>query len=117
MKNEPWVPAQPFGDLFALVNTQVVTNNMNRGDVIWDQAVEVIQEADEFDLPFASETSPVDLTCPGIESGKEIECAFTEVFVFKEHRFLGFRRFGGLLTCTGLQGGFLIETEHHLMGK
>lgn len=110
MENEAWVPAQPFHDLFSLVNTQVVTNDMNRGDVIRDKVVEVIQEADELDLPFASETPSVDFTFAGIKSGKEIERALAEVFVFNKHWFLGFCRFGGLLPGTGLQGCFFIET-------
>ena len=117
MENKAWVSAQPFHDLFSFVNTQVVTNNMNRGDVIRDKAIEVIQEADELDLPFAFEASSVNSACPGVEGGKEIECAIAGVFVFKEHWFFGFRRFGGLLSGTGLQGCFLIETKHHLMRK
>ena len=102
MENKAWVSAQPFHDLFSFVNTQVVTNNMNRGDVIRDKVIEVIQEGDELDLPFASETSPVDSTGPGIESGKEIERAFADVFVFNVHGCLWFCRFGRLLSGTGL---------------
>jgi hypothetical protein len=88
MEDKSWVPAQPFHDLFSFVDAQVVTNDMNPGDVIRDKVIEVIQEGNELDLPFASETSPVDSTCPGIESGKEIERAIADVFVFNVHGFL-----------------------------
>ena len=117
MKSEARMLAQPFHALFAFVDAQVVTHNMNHGDVIGDLAVEVLQEGDELLLPFPSKTSPVHSACAGIKSGEEIDSAFADVFMFDTHRFVGFCRFGRLLSGTGLQGCFLIETEHHLMGE
>lgn len=117
METETKVLAQPSHDLFSFVNSKVVTNDMNLGDVIRDNAVEVIQEGNELYLAFASKTSPIHSACPSIKSGKEIKCSLAEVLVFNANRFLGFCRFGGLLSGTGLQGCFLIKTQHHLMGK
>ncbi len=99
------------------MDAQVVTNDMNRGDLSRDDAVEVIQEGDEFLLSFASETSPVYSACPGVKSCEEIGGTFADVFMFNAHGFLGFCGLGGLLSGTGLQGCLFIEREHHLMGK
>lgn len=117
MKSEAGVFAQPFHDFFSFMDAQIVTNDMNLGDVLRDSAVEVLQEGNELLLPFASKTPPVHSACPGIKSSEEIGGAFADVFMFNTHRFVGFCRFGRLLSGTGLQGCFLIEAEHHLMGE
>ena len=84
------------------MDTEVVTDDMNPGEVIRDKVVEVIEEGDELRLPFASETSPVHSACPGIKSGKEIEGAIADVFVFNVDGLLRFCWFSGLLSGTGL---------------
>jgi hypothetical protein len=117
METEAEVLAQPSHDLFSFVDAKIVTYNMNPGDMFRDNAVEVIQEGNELYLAFASKTSPIHSACPGIKSGKEIERALAEVFVFHTNWFPGSCRFGRLLSGTGLQGCFLIKRQHHLVGK
>lgn len=116
MEKKTWVFAQPFQDLLALVDTQVVANDMNRGDVIRDLGIQIFQEADELHLSFSPEAPAVNVACPGVKSGKEVERSLAGVFVFDPYGFLGFRRFGRLLSSPGLQRGFFIKAEDYLVG-
>lgn len=70
MEAEAEMLVQPSHDLFPFVDSKVVTNDMNLGNVTRDGAVEVFQEGNELRLAFASETSSIHATCAGIEGGK-----------------------------------------------
>lgn len=100
MEKKTWVFAQPFHDLHALVDTQVVANDMNRGDVIRDLGIQIFQEADELQLSFAPETPAVNVTCPSIKRGKEVESSLAYSCSTRTD-FLGF---AGLVGCFRVRG-------------
>jgi hypothetical protein len=93
MKIERGVLVQPLHHLFSFVDAQVVTNGMDAGGMLRNHTTEVNNIGDDLCLPFASETLPEHLAYPGMRSGKKIERAIVEEFVFNAHQFFNFSRF------------------------
>jgi hypothetical protein len=100
-------------DFFAVIGPRLVADDMNCGDPGRNLRVEMRQERDEFSLPLAPVTLPVDLSCPGIERGKQIERPITFVFVFNLVRPTRDGLAGGVGAGIRLQGSFFVYAEAH----
>jgi hypothetical protein len=66
---------QPLSDLFAMMGTDIIAYQMNRADTLLNLDIHGFEKGDEFSLPLAVITVPVDLARTSIEGGKEIECS------------------------------------------
>jgi hypothetical protein len=110
------MPGQPSGDIFAMMRTDMVTDQMNRPDVRGNLLVQVFQEGEAFLLPFAFITLSIDPSGTGIEGRKEVErasaCLLVLIPVGKVLR----RRWSGQGPSRArLQGGLLVQREHQLI--
>jgi hypothetical protein len=82
MNDKPWMIGEPSGHFFPMMCTNIVTHKMNRLDGLSNLSVQVFQKSDEFSLPFACITLPVDLPGTGIEGGNEVERSSACVLMF-----------------------------------
>jgi hypothetical protein len=69
------------GGFFPMMCTDMITHEVNRPDVRSNLLVQVFQKGDEFSLPFAFITLPIDVTRAGIKGGKEVEGAIACVLM------------------------------------
>src|SRR5215510_1226802 len=68
-----WMMSQPLSDLFAMMRTDIVAHQMNRADMLLNLDIHGFEKGDEFPLPLALITVPVDFARPSVESRQEIE--------------------------------------------
>src|SRR5215212_3683808 len=111
---EAGMGCQPRPDRCAMMDADVVTDQMDGGDRGWDELVEVVEEAEAFHLALAAELAGGDCPAACIEGGEELEGAVARVFMFELDRVAGAGGSGGRATVARLQGGHLIQAEHGL---
>ena len=63
VKNRAGMIVQPLYDLLFFMETWVVADNMNAANMVNNDTLQVIQKSNQFDLPFLSEASPIDVAC------------------------------------------------------
>jgi hypothetical protein len=99
-----------------MMGADIVAHEMDYADVCINLPIQVVQKGDEFLLPFAFITLPIDLAGAGIESGKEIEgpCALVLVLT-PVRKMLGLGGLGWVLAGPRLEGGLLIHGEDHFI--
>lgn len=101
-----------------MMNTHVVTDNVDEGNARRGLPVDTFKKADKFLLSFSGKALPDHFSRSGVEGGKEIEGSIPLVLVLKEVWLVSF--LGWLCwRCpwSWLKGCFLINREHDLMGK
>ena len=64
---------KPFLSLFAVMDTDIVANDVNQSNLGWGGLIHVLKEGDEFLLPFTSEALAWDMPGLCIEGGKEVK--------------------------------------------
>jgi hypothetical protein len=83
VQDKAQILGHPLGHRVAMLCTDVVTDEMNRLDRLFNLSIQLFKKGDEFLLGFALITLPIDLTRPSIKSGKQIQGSSTLVFMFK----------------------------------
>ena len=114
--DKAWMMSQPLSDLFPMMCTDIVAHQMNRADTLLNLDIHGFEKGDEFPLPLAVITMPVDFARPGVEGGKEIERPRPLILMLDA---VGpVVRLGWQGRCQSgprLHGGLLIDGEHQLI--
>jgi hypothetical protein len=99
-----------------MMGADIVAHKMDHLDVSINLAVQVFQKGDEFLLPFAFITLPIDLAGAGIESRNEMECPRPLILVLAPVRkILGLGGLGWVRAGPRLEGGLLIHGKDHFI--
>ena len=64
---------EPLADLLSMMCADIVTHEMNVGDMRLNLPVQLFQKGDACLLPFAVIALPIDLARAGVKGGKEIQ--------------------------------------------
>ncbi len=115
MKLPTRVSGEPFQDLLAFMHADVVEYNVDGSDGRRDDCLDLLKKGNELDLPFTAGGAMVDMAGARIEGRKEVERSVAFVFVFDSDRCCWRSRRGGCQTRSGLETGFLIGAQNHLM--
>ena len=113
VEHKTWMFGQPSLHLFALMHPKIIEHHMDRRDSRSSLPIHMFQKRDKFHLPFPLGRRGVDLPCPRIKSGKEVQSPLAGILVFNPD---GLARLGGQgwrFACPGLQTGFLVDAQHH----
>ena len=117
VKLKPGMFLEPFLDLFAMMSSDVVTNDMNQSDLRWNFPVYMIEKGDELLLSFAAAAPADDLSRPGIEGGKKIQGSVPFVLMFDEvGKVARFCWLCGANSRSRLEGGLFVERKDDFMG-
>lgn len=109
---------EPFLHLLSMVDTHIVTDDVDESNERRGFLVDVLKKRDEFLLPFSAEVLTDDFAGSGIESGKKVQGSISFVLMLNQVGLVpGFCRFGGTVPGPWLQGCLLIHREDDLMGK
>src|SRR5512145_257647 len=76
---------EPGANLLAVMNADVVADDVDELDLRRRFLVDLLQEFDELDLSLSPTTDSEDLSGPGVERSKEIERTLALVFVLDTH--------------------------------
>ena len=112
---KPGMGRKPHLDLLACMHPEIIQDDMNPGDLGRDLRIEEFQKLDELDLPFAFLTLTIDLAGTGIKRCKQVEGPLAPVLLFHPDRLIGTCGKGRRPSRAWLQGGFLIDTQDHLV--
>ena len=111
-----WMVFEPFLDLFAVMDTDVIAHHMDQRDASRNLAVEGFQKRAELLLTLAPVTLPIDLTGTGVKSRKQVQGAVACVFMFDPIRhIIGLRQLSGMQPWSGWQRCLFIQGEHDFM--
>ncbi len=109
VEHKAWMFGQPGLHLFALMHPEIIEDHMNGRDGRDNLPIHMLQERDEFHLPFPLGRRGVDLARARIKTGKKVQGTLAGVLVFDPHglaRLCGQR---GSFARPGLQTGFLVH--------
>jgi len=81
MKLKSGMVFEPLPDLFALVDSEVVSDHVDGPDARGYFTVEALKELDEFRLAFALAAEAIHVTVARVKGGKELERSGAFVFV------------------------------------
>ena len=81
MGDEARVGGEPLLDELAVMDRDVVGEQVDRGDRRRDGLIEVLQEGEVLDLALAAGGDPVDLAGAGVEGGEQVGRASARVLV------------------------------------
>lgn len=112
---ETGILLQPFLDLFALMDAEVVADDVNVCDVFRDDVVQMFQEGDELGLTLSSTGLAVDTTRPRVESGKQVQRPLAFIFMLNDDGFARSCRFGRSIACSRLKGRLFVEANDRLV--
>ena len=115
VREEARMVGKPLLDQRAVMDRDVVSEQMDGGDRGGDGLVKVRQEREVLDLALAAGGHAVDLAGAGVEGREEVRGAGSLVLVFDLDRSPRLRRSGRHAAWSGLEGGHLVEAEHHLV--
>ena len=107
--------ASHCSDELAMMDRDVVGEQVDRGDRGGDGPVEVLQEGEVLDLALATGGHAVDLPGAGVEGGEQVGGAGPPVLVLDLDRATGLGRAGGDAARSRLERGHLVEAEHDLV--
>jgi len=109
---------KPFLSLFAVMDTDIVANDVNQSNLGWGGLIHVLKEGDEFLLPFTSEAWACDMPGSCIEGGKEVKGSIPSVLMFDTVGDIsGLCWLCGTNPWPRLKRGFLIDTQYDLLGS
>lgn len=118
MELKPGVLLEPFPHLFPMVDTHIVTDDVNDGNGGGRLPIDPVEKADEFLLSLAAEVQTDDFAGSGIEGRKEVQGPISFVLMLDQiglvSRLCGL---GGEEPGSWLQGCFLIHRENRLVGS
>lgn len=116
MESEARMSLQPFLDLFAVMNADVVAHHVDQRDASRNLAVEVFQKRNELFLALATVTLSVDLAATRVEGGKQVQRTVAFVFMFDAvGHIVRLSRLGGVQTGSWLKRRLFINGEHDFM--
>ncbi len=105
VEDKPGMGGAPRLDRLAMMDADVVADDMDGRDRSRDELVEMIEKAEAFHLPFAPELARVDLPRARIEGRKEVEGTAALILVVALDRTAGLGRSGGGEPMARLDGG------------
>lgn len=115
MKAESWMLSEPSLNLLALVQDQVVADDVNERDRARRVAIEGLEKFDEVFLTFSSPTDSGDRTAPSIKSSEQLKGAAALILVFEMNRKSGLGRARDARSRPRLERGLLIYTKYALV--
>jgi hypothetical protein len=101
---------EPFLDFLPMMRTDIVTHELDGADGLVNLRIQRLQKGDEFPLPLAFITVPIDVTRTGVKGGKKMERTSALILVrvpVGNVLRLGWQGWGA--TRTWLQGGLLVH--------
>ena len=107
---------EPCPHHLSVVNADIIADEVNSSDFHRCRSFDLLEQLDEFHLPFASAQNAHHLAGARIKGSKEVKRPFACVFVFKTgwHQ-PWLRRARRRTPCSWLQRCFLIEAQHPFM--
>lgn len=110
MKLKPGVLLEPFLYLLSMMDTHIVTDDVDEGDRRWGPSVYVLKEADKLNLSFAREALADHFSGSGVKCCKKVEGSSPLVFMLNQVGLVSLScSFGGRDPRPWLQGCFLID--------
>lgn len=110
--HNPGMALEPETDLFAVMHTEIVTDQVDRFDSRRPFVLQSFQEGHKLDLALTPVTAAIDLAGARVEPGKQINSARPPIFMFDLIGQTGQRRSRVFQAGPRLERGLLINTEH-----
>ena len=110
---KPRVSCQPGARDLAVMNADVVADEVNAGDSGRCHRIDLLEQFEKFNLALPLAKNSGYLPGSRVESGEEVDRAFSNVLVLEAYgHVVALRGLGRRRACSRLERGLLVEAQH-----